>query len=527
MDSIPNLGQVPTHLSQAQTFERSLSKVSALWDSRLLRTQCSSSGGCIMPLTTGFSPLCGGMVCQRRTMWRTSLNGSVSHNWSQAKLRLTSIRALDSNPHDTADRSDAVSDENKHSGAGKSSESTREAQSGLLETKIDDAPSSLDGLSSVTGMEMHGCVLGVCQQRDAWDSGSIGAPVVRRYLSDNQERWLMWYGGKRQDSQNVEDEENEVVGLAISSNGVHWKRGNEASDSNEQGEVVGKVLDCSGNWWAFDTEVTRPSDVLVMSSLKARAAAGVYWMYYTGGSSEKIEVPKPDHLPVNLPDFHYNDGKLLLRRTRPGLIMSHDGRNWARIEGDHHSGSLFDVGVEGEWDSLSIADPHVVFFNADDLRLYYHSFDQTTGCFCVGFARSRDAIKWIKFGKVLGGGPYGAFDELGVKSPHVISHPSGKGFLMMYEGVSADGTSSFGLAKSDNGLSHWERCSDGPVFTIAAESNAWDAKEIHSPCLVHIDGKEWRLYYQGVDNAGRAGIGMAVCTDGELLKFQRCHGLYL
>lgn len=504
----------------------SLPKVSPLRDSRFLLTQClPRSGGCIIPVASGFPPLCGHKA---RASLRTSLNGHVLHSGSHFKVRFSPIRALDSNPHDTADRSDAVSDENKHSGGVESSEILREAQSGLLGARVDDSTSTVDGFNSNTGMEMHGFVLGVGQQADAWDSRSIGAPVVRRYLSDNEERWLMWYSGKCQESQGVEDGRNEVIGLAISSNGVHWKRGNGVSDSNEQGaEVVGKVLDCSDNWWAFDTEVIRPSEVLVMSSLKARAAAGVYWMYYTGGSSEQVEVPKPDNLPMNLPDFKYINDSITVLRTRPGLTMSHDGRNWARIEGDHHSGSLFDVGVEGEWDSLFIADPHVVFFNADDFRLYYHSFDQKAGNFSVGFARSRDAMKWIKFGRVLGGGPSGAFDELGVKSPHVVSHPSGKGFLMIYEGISADGSSSFGLARSEDGLAHWERCSDGPVFTVAVESNAWDAKEIHCPCLVHMDGNEWRLYYQGVDNAGKAGIGMAVCTDGKLLKFERCHGLHL
>lgn len=39
--------------------------------------------------------------------------------------------------------------------------------------------------------------------------------------------------------------------------------------------------------------------------------------------------------------------------------MSQDGKNWARIEGDHHSGALFDVGEEGEWDALFVGCPQV------------------------------------------------------------------------------------------------------------------------------------------------------------------------
>ncbi len=39
--------------------------------------------------------------------------------------------------------------------------------------------------------------------------------------------------------------------------------------------------------------------------------------------------------------------------------MSQDGRNWARIEGEHHTGALFEVGKPGEWDETFIAGPQV------------------------------------------------------------------------------------------------------------------------------------------------------------------------
>ena len=39
--------------------------------------------------------------------------------------------------------------------------------------------------------------------------------------------------------------------------------------------------------------------------------------------------------------------------------MSQDGRNWARIESEHHTGALFDVGEAGEWDELFIGTPQV------------------------------------------------------------------------------------------------------------------------------------------------------------------------
>ncbi|KAH7314489.1 hypothetical protein KP509_21G004900 [Ceratopteris richardii] len=481
---------------------------------------------CASPLAMVSSPLSFGIKSSGKDLWRSHLNRSQFYKYAQA---VAPIRALDSNPYGTADRSDAASDENSHSENLENNKDFDGSYVGIHKVKPDDTSNSLGGGTSLLAEEMHGFVFGSNQESDAWDNVSVYAPVVRRYLSDNEERWMLWYSGKHRENEGESvNGSKEVTGLAISSNGVHWKRGKGGIDNSDQSaDLVGEVLGCSDNWWAFDTLITRPSDVLIMSCLKSRATAGVYWMYYTGGCSEEVEILKPEKLPSDLPDFEYKDSNIIIRRTRPGLAMSHDGRSWARIECDHYSGALFDVGQEGEWDSLFIADPHVVFFTTDDLRLYYHSYDLKAGCFSIGYARSREGMKWVKFGKLIGGGPPGSFDELGVKSPQVIPNPIGEGFLMIYEGVAADGRTSFGLAQSKDGLSNWTRCSRGPVFTVADDPNAWDSHGIHNPCLVQMDGNEWRLYYQGIDSNGKAGFGMAVCADGTLLKFERCHSLHL
>ncbi|KAI3927366.1 hypothetical protein MKX01_027597 [Papaver californicum] len=43
---------------------------------------------------------------------------------------------------------------------------------------------------------------------NSWDSREIGSPVVKRFLSDEEERWYMWYHGSN--SSNGGD----TVGLA-------------------------------------------------------------------------------------------------------------------------------------------------------------------------------------------------------------------------------------------------------------------------------------------------------------------------
>lgn len=101
-----------------------------------------------------------------------------------------------------------------------------------------------------------------------------------------------------------------------------------------------------------------------------------------------------------------------------------DGRNWARIEADHHTHALFDVGAAGEWDSTFIGHPQVLAAGPRDMRMYYHSFDAAARKFKIGMATSRDGFAWKKEGVVFEGGPAGqpdAFDAAGAAACHVVS----------------------------------------------------------------------------------------------------------
>ncbi|KAF2299174.1 hypothetical protein GH714_030899 [Hevea brasiliensis] len=230
--------------------------------------------------------------------------------------------------------------------------------------------------------------------RNSWDSTEIGSPVVKRYIGDNEERWYMWYHGKSS-SESDDHNNSDQIGLAVSSNGIQWTRGSQPVRSCAD---VGVVMNCSKNWWGFDTESIRPSELVIMSS---PMYSSVYWLYYTGFSSEQMEISGFPNVSVENPErVHHEHTKVSkIFKSLPGLACSQDGRHWARIEGDHHSGALLDVGSGKEWDSLFIAAPHVVVHGSDDMRMYYYSFDAENGHFAIGLARSRDGIRWVKLGK--------------------------------------------------------------------------------------------------------------------------------
>ncbi|XP_052198768.1 uncharacterized protein LOC127805954 [Diospyros lotus] len=351
---------------------------------------------------------------------------------------------------------------------------------------------------------------------DSWDGAELGSPVVKRFVGDDEERWYMWYHGRPNGA--ADAAAVDCLGLAVSSNGIHWARGTGAVRSSGD---VGLVMNCRENWWAFDTNSIRPSELIMMPIPNY---SSVYWLYYTGFCSEELELESLERLDLG----SKKDGKIL--KSLPGLACSQDGRHWTRIEGENHSGALLEVGAKNEWDSSFIASPKVVFHGRDDLRMYYHSFDLKNGKFAVGLARSRDGIRWVKLGKILGGGSRGCFDELGSMNPHVVRNPKDGSYLMAYEGVDAEGVRSIGMAVSSDRLRQWDRLQDAAVLT-PSEQEGWDNKGVGSPYLVHMKGltgdDQWRLYYKGVGDNGRTGIGMAVCEGSQVGNFKRWEGLQL
>ncbi|KAF8103836.1 hypothetical protein N665_0183s0014 [Sinapis alba] len=361
---------------------------------------------------------------------------------------------------------------------------------------------------------------------DSWDSKEVGSPVVKRFLSDNEERWYMWYHGSSSKQNPVSDS----VGLAVSNNGIHWERGKGKAESTDD---VGLVMSSCEDWWAFDKASVRPGEVVIMSSSKVRADSSVYWMYYTGYTTETVEFQSQGlNFELGNPERFE---KASVFRSLPGLAISQDGRHWARIEGEHHSGALFDVGSEKDWDFLYIASPHVVFHESGDLRMYYHSFDEKTCEFCIGMARSREGIKWVKFGKILGGRKSEKegsvyFDEVGVRYPCVTRNKRDGSYVMAYEGVDRNGKVSIGLAISEDGLKDWRRVQDEEAVLVVGEGGAWDNEGVGCPYLIEMDGDsdhQWRLYYRGVGNGGRTGIGLAVSVGSEITKFTKQTGICL
>ena len=358
----------------------------------------------------------------------------------------------------------------------------------------------------------------------AWDEAGVGHPVVRYYLGDNETRWYMWYTGKSTSCHDVDAvfPSSGSIGLAISEDGLNWSRGVdniEGSMGERKARDVGRIMKPNQDWWTHDTAHMSVSDVQLLSTgAVSGEPGGVYWCFYSGGDFEEVAVPDGINAQTrSAPNIERLEGL----RVRPGLAMSQDGRNFARIEGEHHTGALFDVGEPGEFDELFIASPQVVAAGPKDMRMYYHTFDLRKNKYVVGLATSADGFKWEKRGPIFDGSDSGgAFDSMGAAARCVVRDLDSRQYFMFYEGVGEGGVRSIGLAVSQDGIGGWKRHEE-PV--VAPSADNWDAGGVGQPWAVSMNKGRWRVYYSGRESASGAfeGIGCAV-SKKDSREFARC-----
>jgi hypothetical protein len=137
---------------------------------------------------------------------------------------------------------------------------------------------------------------------------------------------MLWYHGREASAPGFSGDSDGalgLIGLAVSDDGVTWRRGTGVVETMSEGGAAsdgsdcGVVLPLSGDWWTFDTAAVGAPDVQVLSSGSVASGVGVYWMFYTGADF----APAPAAAPPGAAAPAAAPG----RRTLPGLALSQDG----------------------------------------------------------------------------------------------------------------------------------------------------------------------------------------------------------
>lgn len=135
------------------------------------------------------------------------------------------------------------------------------------------------------------------------------------------------------------------VGLAVSEDGVSWRRGGapvetmSSGAAAEDGSDCGVVLSVSDDWWTFNTAAVGQPDVQaraacwivgraccyscatqVLSSGAVASGVGVYWMFYAGADFSKTQPLLAPGAPPSTPADEAPG-----RCVRVGLALSQNG----------------------------------------------------------------------------------------------------------------------------------------------------------------------------------------------------------
>ncbi|MGA2866575.1 MAG: family 43 glycosylhydrolase [Verrucomicrobiota bacterium] len=212
---------------------------------------------------------------------------------------------------------------------------------------------------------------------------------------------------------------------------------------------------------------------------------------------------------VNAPDgYHLWYTAQARGRSCIGHATSPDGVSWKRARDKPV------LSPDQPWEKVAVMCPDVAWDDHAKLfRLWYSAGEQYEPD-AIGYATSPDGNAWTKRldNPIFKAGPSNSWDQYKVTACHVLHH--GRWHYMFYIGFRDVDHAQIGLARSRDGLTHWQRHPANPI--IGPTPNAWDHDACYKPFAL-FDGRRWLLWYNGRHGPTEQ-IGLAT-HDGENLGF--------
>jgi predicted GH43/DUF377 family glycosyl hydrolase len=182
-----------------------------------------------------------------------------------------------------------------------------------------------------------------------------------------------------------------------------------------------------------------------------------------------------------------------------GYATSADGIAWKRMSDKPV------LSPDLPWEKVAVMCPHVIWDEQENLFKMWYSGGEQYEPDAIGYATSKDGMKWEKYAEnpVFKNDPKSEWEQAKVTACQVIKDKSE--YIMFYIGFRDIDYAQIGLAKSKDGISHWQR---HPANPIIKPGTGWDASAVYKPFAIY-DGKKWLLWYNG-RNGGFEQIGVAI-----------------
>ena len=166
----------------------------------------------------------------------------------------------------------------------------------------------------------------------------------------------------------------------------------------------------------------------------------------------------------------------------------------------------------GSWDQHSIFPPEVIRENGQ-YKMWYVSYKDAATPNGLGYATSPDGIHWMKYpGNPIFGPGTAAWEAGGPECVQVM--PVHGGYKMWYAGYDAAyAVRRIGYATSVDGIT-WKRDTVNSPILVPGALSQWDSRIVTHPTVLHL-GNTYYMWYVGQNTSGTIdATGLATSPDG-------------
>jgi len=171
-----------------------------------------------------------------------------------------------------------------------------------------------------------------------------------------------------------------------------------------------------------------------------------------------------------------------------GYATSSDGVVWQRMSDQP-------VLAAGQaWEKAAVMCPNVIWDKKAKLYKMWYSGGEQYEPDAIGYATSSDGLVWTKRqdNPIFRGDPKIEWEQDKVTACQVVK--DGNWYLMFYIGFRDVDHAQIGVARSKDGLTHWQRLAANPIIRPGLDQ--WDAEACYKPYAIY-DGQKWLLWYNG------------------------------
>jgi len=186
---------------------------------------------------------------------------------------------------------------------------------------------------------------------------------------------------------------------------------------------------------------------------------------------------------------------------------------------------------EEPWEKVAIMCPHVEWDEDAKLFKMWYSAGEQYEPNSIGYATSPDGLKWTKHkdNPIFDADKNTKWEQHKVTACQIVKMDDW--YIMFYIGFENEDLARIGIARSRDGITHWQRHPENPIISPGPVERgrggpgsgirgaaAWDGDACYKPFAIYSPEEDkWRLWYNG-RRGGPEQIGMAF-REGKDLGF--------